>query len=122
MNKSRRACAGKRRAGPPRRAQPSIRSSVTLRIYKGLESGDDIPGREPGSLERWTQGERETAREWARELDNALAQASRHADNAVCSDVEALTVAASHDMTTAGYAFALGLLSFDRDACVLASY
>ena len=42
-------------------------------------------------------------------LDNALAQASRHADNAVCSDVEALTVAAGHDMTTAGVWFALGL-------------
>ena len=81
-----------------------------------------------GSLERWALGlDRESAREWARELDAAVAGPPREAPMMVDgsfkkADADLLCAAAAADMTMDGYAFALAFLLDERDDGVRAGY
>jgi hypothetical protein len=80
------------------------------------------PTHVPGSLDAWSTGTRETAKEWARELDHALVESENFSDAVVARQELALMSAVAHDIVTDGYAFALAFLLLDQEAAEEALY
>lgn len=112
---------GATRAAGRKLATPLIGQTATLEDYA---AGKVVApsGWLRGTIAVWAHGERETAREWSRELSQAMVEAEGLADVSTPADEGRFEAACCQEIAMAGYAFALGLLMLERWACELAVF